>query len=297
MEALEKQHARFHDLIKNIVTMKASGCQAEAEQEFAKVLPSSEEIIALLTTAERKVLEIEDVNIVVLQADGHPFGLVVDEINDTEEIVVKPLGKQLKGVSSFAGATIMGDGRVALILDVLGLAQRANVVTEARDRTLSEKAAEAHKATDARQALLLFEAGQGSRMAIPLSMVARLEEFAPSSVEHAGAQEVVRYRGQILPLIRISKFVPIVCDTAIEKQELMQVVVYSEQGRSVGLIVGRINDIVDETVTVKRHACGNGIFGSVVIQDKVTDLLDVQAVIRAADPSFYANIPANKAAA
>jgi two-component system chemotaxis sensor kinase CheA len=237
------------------------------------------------------------VNIVVLQADGHPFGLVVDEINDTEEIVVKPLGKQLKSVASFAGATIMGDGRVALILDVLGLAQRANVVTEVRDRTLSEKAVQAHKTTNTRQTLLLFEAGQGSRMAIPLSMVARLEEFAPSSVEHAGAQEVVRYRGQILPLIRVAKHVPVVCDTAIEKQDMMQVVVYSEQGRSVGLIVGRINDIVDETITVKRHACGNGIFGSVVIQDKVTDLLDVQAVIRAADPSFYANIPANKAAA
>jgi two-component system chemotaxis sensor kinase CheA len=223
--------------------------------------------------------------------------LVVDEINDTEEIVVKPLGKQLKSVSSFAGATIMGDGRVALILDVLGLAQRANVVSEVRDRTMSEKVVQAHKAANTRQALLLFDAGQGSRMAIPLSMVARLEEFPQSAVEHAGAQEVVRYRGQILPLIRVSKHVPVVRKTATDQNELMQVVVYSEQGRSVGLVVGRINDIVDETITVKRHACGNGIFGSVVIQDKVTDLLDVQAVIRAADPSFYANIPANKAAA
>jgi two-component system chemotaxis sensor kinase CheA len=236
------------------------------------------------------------VNIVVLQADGHPFGLVVDEINDTEEIVVKPLGKQLKSVASFAGATIMGDGRVALILDVLGLAQRANVVTEVRDRAMSEKVAPTRKTIDTRQTLLLFDAGQGSRMAIPLSMVARLEEFAQSSVEHAGAQEVVRYRGQILPLIRVSKYVPTVCATN-EKKEMMQVVVYSEQGRSVGLIVGSINDIVDETITVKRHACGNGLFGSVVIQDKVTDLLDVQAVIRAADPSFYANTPAKMVAA
>jgi two-component system chemotaxis sensor kinase CheA len=134
-------------------------------------------------------------------------------------------------------------------------------------------------------------------MAIPLSMVARLEEFPPSAVEHAGAQEVVRYRGQILPLIRVSKHVPVVREIPHDLQELMQVVVYSEQGRSVGLVVGRINDIVDEAITVKRHACGNGIFGSVVIQDKVTDLLDVQAVIRAADPFFYANIPADKAAA
>jgi two-component system, chemotaxis family, sensor kinase CheA len=229
------------------------------------------------------------VNIVVLQADGHPFGLVVDEINDTEEIVVKPLGKQLKGVASFAGATIMGDGKVALILDVLGLAQRANVVTEVRDRTLSEKAAQAHKTTDNKQTLLLFDAGQGSRMAIPLSMVARLEEFSASAIEHAGAQEVVRYRGQILPLIRVAKHIPTVSDAGSEKTEMMQVVVYSEHGRSVGLIVGRINDIVHESIALKRHACGNGIFGSVVIQDKVTDLLDVQAIIRAADPSFYGN--------
>ena len=230
------------------------------------------------------------VSIVVLQADGHPFGLVVDEINDTEEIVVKPLCKQLKGVASFAGATIMGDGRVALILDVLGLAQRARVVTEARDRTLLENAAQARKTTDARQTLLLFDAGQGSRMAIPLSMVARLEVFPRSSVEHSGTQEVVRYRGQILPLIRVSKYVPAVSVNETsndDKEQSMQVVVYAEQGRSVGLVVGRIHDIVDETITVKRHACANGIFGSVVIQDKVTDLLDVQAIIRAADPSFY----------
>jgi len=237
----------------------------------------------------RPTLLSDAVSIVVLQADGHPFGLVVDQINDTEEIVVKPLGKQLKGLASFAGATIMGDGRVALILDVLGLAQGASVVAEVRDRTLLENAAQARKKTDTRQALLLFDAGQGSRMAIPLSMVARLEEFPASSVEHSGAQEVVQYRGQILPLIRVSKYVLAVNATAKEdNQQPMQVVVYSEQGRSVGLVVGRINDIVQETITVKRHASGHGLFGSVVIQDKVTDLLDVQAVIREADPTFYA---------
>ncbi len=246
----------------------------------------------------RPALHSDIVNIVVLQTDGHPFGLVVDEINDTEEIVVKPLGKQLKGVASFAGATIMGDGRVALILDVLGLAQGASVVTEARDRALVENGTQARKTVDTRQTLLLFEAGQGSRMAIPLSMVARLEEFPPSSVEHSGAQEVVQYRGQILPLIRVAKFVPTVSATAnVDKQQAMQVVVYSEEGRSVGLIVGRISDIVQENITVKRHATGNGLFGSVVIQDKVTDLLDVQAVIRAADPAFYGGKSAAQIAA
>jgi two-component system chemotaxis sensor kinase CheA len=235
------------------------------------------------------------VSIVVLQAEGRPFGLVVDEINDTEEIVVKPLGKQLKGVASFAGATIMGDGRVALILDVLGLAQGAGVVVKVRERATHDKAAPVRKA-EAIEALLLFDAGQGSRMAIPLSMVARLEEFPSASIERSGAQEVVRYRGQILPLIRVARHVSTVTEVATDNDP-MQVVVYSEQGRSVGLIVGRITDIVQEAITVKRQAQGNGILGSVVIQDKVTDLLDVHAVIRAADPTFFPATPAIRAAA
>jgi two-component system chemotaxis sensor kinase CheA len=234
----------------------------------------------------KSVTDVGAVKIVVLQADGNPFGLVVDEINDTQEIVVKPLGKQLKGVACFVGATIMGDGRVALILDVLGLAQGSGVVSERRERSLLEKASLTRTIVDSRQTLLLFEAGQGSRMAIPLATVARLEEFPSSSIEHSGAREVVRYRGQILPLIRVANHLPSVTPVTVENEPL-QVVVYSEQGRSVGLVVGRINDIVQETITAKRHAPGSGIFGSVVIQDKVTDLLDVQSIIRAADPSFY----------
>jgi two-component system chemotaxis sensor kinase CheA len=221
------------------------------------------------------------VNIVVLQAEGHTFGLVVDEIRDTEEIVVKPVGKQLKGIGSFAGATIMGDGRVALILDVVGLAQRAGVIGEAKNSSLADQSAQARKTADSRQALLLFDAGQGSRMAVPLSAVARLEEFPSAAVEHSGAQEVVRYRGQILPLIRLSRHIPALARETTENEPL-QVVVYSEQGRSVGLVVGKINDIVQENVTVKHDSPGNGILGSAVIQDKVTDLLDVQALIRAA---------------
>jgi two-component system chemotaxis sensor kinase CheA len=226
------------------------------------------------------------VNIVVLHADGRQFGLVVDEINDTEEIVVKPLGKQLKSLSCFAGATIMGDGKVALILDVLGLAQRAKVIAEVRDHTLREKTETVERADD-RKTLLLFNAGQNSRLAIPLSMVARLEEFPRSRVEYSGDQEVVQYRGQILPLIDLAKFLPHDGEAQADSDP-MQVVVYSEQGRSVGLVVGKINDIVHQSVTVNRQAGRDGILGSAVIQDRVTDLLDVAGIIRAADPSFYA---------
>jgi two-component system chemotaxis sensor kinase CheA len=225
------------------------------------------------------------VNIVVLQADGRQFGMVVDEINDTEEIVVKPLGKQLKGITCFAGATIMGDGKVALILDVMGLAQHANVIAEVRDRAVTGKTKAAEK-VDERQTLLLFNAGQNARMAIPLSMVARLEEFPRAQVERSGNQEVVQYRGQILPLIQVANYLPNAAATPAQSDPV-QVVVYSEAGRSVGLVVSKINDIVQEALTVKRNSSRDGILGSVVIQDKVTDLLDVVGIIRAADPAFY----------
>jgi len=120
-----------------------------------------------------------------------------------------------------------------------------------------------------------------------LSMVARLEEFPRSSVEYSGGQPVVRYRGQILPLIKVSKYVPAMGEQVEEDEGApMQVVVYTENGKSVGLIVGKIDDIVSEVITEKRHAYGNGILGSIVVQDQVTDLLDVQSVIRAFDPSF-----------
>jgi len=227
----------------------------------------------------------EDAKIIVLQADGRQFGLVVDEINDTEEIVVKPLSKQLRNISCFAGATIMGDGKVALILDVLGLAQEAHVLSESRDRSKTEKPEEQTNASD-RQTLLLFNAGDNSRLAIPLSTVARLEEFPLSIIERAGGQEVVQYRGQILPLIEVSQYLPRTA-TEIARPDPVQVVVYSDCGRNVGLMVGKINDIVEEALTIKRDAPRRGIAGSVVIQDKVTDLLDVPGIIREAEPNFY----------
>jgi two-component system, chemotaxis family, sensor kinase CheA len=229
------------------------------------------------------------VNIVVLHADGRQFGLVVDEINDTEEIVVKPLGKQLKGVNTFAGATIMGDGKVALILDALGLAQRANVVSAVHDHAVEDReTSTTEKTTGNRQTLLLFQSGKQGRMAIPLSLVARLEEFARSAVESAGERQVVQYRGQIMPLIRVAEAVNLPpSDLAGDAEAPLQVVVYAERGRSVGLVVERILDIVEEDVVLERRADRAGILGSAVVQQRVTDLLDVQGLVQTAHPGFF----------
>ena len=229
--------------------------------------------------------ELDVCNIVVLQADDRQFGLVVDGICDTEEIVVKPLGKELKGLSGFAGATIMGDGRVALILDVLGIAQRANVVSQSRDRGMVDAAQKEQHEADAREALLLFRVGAAGRMAIPLSMVARLEEIAAEKVERAAGRDAVQYRGAILPLIFLGR--EITGESRRDTGGPLQVIVYSEHGRSIGFVVEQILDVVEEVVTVRSHATRDGVLGSVVVQGRVTDLLDVHAVIRRSDATFF----------
>jgi two-component system chemotaxis sensor kinase CheA len=225
------------------------------------------------------------VNIVVLRADDRTFGLMVDDINDTEEIVVKPLSKQLKSINIYAGATIMGDGKVALILDVHGLAQRANVISETEGRTRAEAETKVETGTEIdRSNLLLFQYGQDGRMAVDLSVVARLEEFAASIVEITGDQEVVQYRGQIMPLIRVSGVLQSRNWKAVEDgQESLHVVVYASQGRSIGLIVDKILDIVEERLEIERDGTRLGVVGSAVIQKRVTDILDVPGLITAAE--------------
>jgi chemotaxis protein histidine kinase CheA len=295
MQQLEKLHQRFHEAVREVISSKASGDTARSEPELARVESLSEQIVSLLTALEQQVAGHSAANIVVLQADDRQFGLVVDEINDTEEIVVKPLGKQLKGISTFAGATIMGDGRVALILDVLGLAQRANVVSEVRDRGVGEKTAETEARRDDGESLLLLRGPDDGRMAMPLSLVARLEEFTRSSVETAEGRYVVQYRGQILPLIHLSSAVPerrqqprsLKSSEPGAGNEKIQVVVYTDQGRSVGLVVDRILDIAQEKVADRKHSGREGTLGSVVVQGRVTELLDVKGIIQAADPNFF----------
>ena len=229
------------------------------------------------------------VNIVVLQADERHFGLVVDQINDTEEIVVKPLRKQLKMVKTFAGSSIMGDGKVALILDVLGLAQRARVVTETRERAMAEKVAESVN-KDEKQTFLLFAGPGDSRMAIPLSSLARLEEFPVAQVEMSGSLWVTQYRGQILPLVRLNvvleerrnKLRALQAPPAADSRPI-QVLVLNQEGRAFGLVVERILDIVEDPADVRSPATRAAVLCSVVIGNRVTELLDVPAILRGAD--------------
>ena len=231
------------------------------------------------------------INIVVLQANDHPFGLVVDEINDSEEIVVKPLSKQLRGLKAFAGATIMGDGKAALILDVVGLAQNANILSEAHDQAIAEENAQLTATEEQRsekQTFLLFAGPDDSRMAVPLSSLARLEEFPAAEIEKTGGEWVIQYRGRILPLLRL--------DVILEERRTrlrhpksevstapLQVLVCNDEGRTLGIVVERILDIVEDRAEIRTPAVREGIQFAVVINDRVTELIDIPVLQKLAE--------------
>lgn len=181
----------------------------------------------------------------------------------------------------------MGDGKVALILDVLGLAQCANVVNEVRDHALAEKEGNGSSAAGDRSqhnAVLLFQHGENGRMAIDLSMVARLEEFPHDTIESAAGKEVVQYRGQIMPLLRVSDVLQTRTGTEPQSgRKSLQVVVYSANGKSVGLVVDRILDIVEESFEIQGQKGRKGLLGSAVIQKRITDILDLAGLIEAAE--------------
>jgi len=228
----------------------------------------------------------EAVNIVVLQAEDRQFGLVVDGINDTQEIVVKPLGKQLKGLTLYAGATIMGDGRVALILDVLGIGQGAGVFAAFHDQGRASGQQKTQSEIEL-QRMLLFRAGSFERLAVPLSLVARLEEFPQSAIEHAGGGQVVQYRDKILPLISLRAVLESGARDEGLQADPVQVVVFNDGDRSVGMVVDQILDVVEEAVSVRQKSGRKGLLGSAVIGKRVTDFLDLNEIIQAASESWF----------
>lgn len=215
-------------------------------------------------------------NIVVVRADDRQFGLIVDKVNDTEEIVVKPLGKQLKKIGEYAGATIMGDGGVALILDVKGLAVASGLSGELRSRNGADENLDAQRHRQSFQSVLLVDVGDSRRFALPVAMVSRLEKIQASIVELANGQEVIQYRGKILPLLRLDEVVGRATGENQMPDEL-QVVVYDQHGKSFGLVVRRILDTCEVAQQPATSALSPPhLLGTFVIQQRVTDVIDLQ---------------------
>jgi len=215
-------------------------------------------------------------NIVVVQVDGQQLGLVVDEIDDTEEIVVKPLDMQLKGHPILAGTTIMGDGTVALILDVLGLAQRARALDPEHTAEPDLEERDSAPATPP-EGFLLFEVQPGRRTALALDSVHRLEEIPREHLEQSGSMSVVQYQGQIMPLVFVREVFG--AESRVGVDAVLQVVVHERPEGCIGLVVGTITDIVQESVPARRTSTEPDVRESVVLSGEVTDVLDVDWII------------------
>ena len=223
-----------------------------------------------------------EVNIVVLQAEGKPFGLVVDSITDMQEIVVKPLGLHLKGILAYAGATIMGDGRVSLILDVAGIARLAQVLDEQRDLLKSETNTSADQLATEPNSWLIVDPGDGTRAAIALGTIARLEEFRIKDIERFDATDVIQYRGQIMPLMRLVHASSAYGNDHEDFEQAGQipVIVYQCGELQVGVVVGEIVDIVEHALD-KSASCQNRLDAQIIC-GRVTRVVDLGELVRVA---------------
>jgi two-component system chemotaxis sensor kinase CheA len=189
----------------------------------------------------------------------------------------------LKGLTIFAGATIMGDGRAILILDVPGLAVHASVLSEQRQLKAVADPAAAGPAEE-KHSLLLFAGDDEARMAVPFSNVLRLERFACADVERSEGRDVVQFMGDIMPLVHLSDLLP---ERRREPRDApvspgpgdhIHVIVYPNGGARVGLVVNRIFDTIEQSLATLRPATRRGTLGSMVIQDRVTEILDVAQI-------------------
>ncbi|MFF1530417.1 chemotaxis protein CheA [Cellulomonas sp. NPDC058312] len=247
-------------------------------------------LVSLSSVLEVDGSRSENAVIAVVQSDQQRFGMLVDRVLNTEEIVVKPLSARLKAVGAYAGATVLGDGHVALILDVQAIARRAlagDLDVAARNAHANAGHAENHEV----QQVLVVGIGGGRQVAMPLASVARLEHVQAEQVEYVGGREVVQYRGTILPLARLDR---ILGAYGQEDTSELLLVVYSRAGRSVGLVVREIVDIVDDDSARHSDIEDAGLVGSTVLGEKVTELLDVRRAILAADAAFYDERPEHR---
>jgi two-component system chemotaxis sensor kinase CheA len=206
--------------------------------------------------------------VVVMQVGANVFGIVVDRVFDTEEIVVKPVAPILRHITMFSGNTILGDGSVIMILDPNGVARGAGITAEGRAEDQQTMSATVGIRSDSSTSLLLFRAGDQTPKAVPLGLVARLEDIPVERIEMSGGTPVVQYRGQLMPMV------PIAGHWEAPASGRQAVLVFTEGQRSMGLMVDEILDVVEEPLLIQPGSDRLGYLGSAVIAERVTDVID-----------------------
>ena len=205
--------------------------------------------------------------IVVTQVGSQTFGIVVDQVFHTEEIVVKPMSSKLRHITMFSGTTILGDGSVIMIIDPNGIASA--IGTDVQTAT-NETEADARRGNERQLiSMLVFRAGSREQKAVPLSLVTRLEEVAVDKIEQAHGRHLVQYRGALMPLVSVSGYME------LKSEGSQPLLVFSDSGRSMGLVVDEIVDIVEDALNIEVSADVPGLLGSAVIKGQATEILDI----------------------
>ncbi len=220
-------------------------------------------------------------NIAILQSSGIRFGLVVDEVLKMQEVVVKPLGPLLKDVKDFAGATILGNGRVALILDIDGIAIQSGMVAKIQSRPLNAESIQ-EKSSEEDVAMLSFELEGQSRLAIYLENVQRLEMISPKQVQRNGNRDVIQYGKEIMHLLYLNQYIEGANHrkTPSIEDEVIPVIVHYTNGIPVGLVVSQVHDIIH--VSKNLHEANppqKGLLGCVSLNDQVINVIDLQEIL------------------
>jgi two-component system chemotaxis sensor kinase CheA len=222
---------------------------------------------SLLKIGEGAESDVENGFIVVTQVGSQTFGVVVDAVFHTEEIVVKPMSGKLRHISMFCGNTILGDGSVIMILDPNGIAQKLSGLPATR--LMVENTIEHAPEDGMVESMLLFRAGSPQPKAVPLSLVTRLEVIDSKSIEITNGRAVVQYRGQLMPLV------PINSDIKIKSSGSQPLLVFCDEGRSMALMVDEIVDIVEERLDIELTSTTAGVLGSAVIKGQATEVIDI----------------------
>jgi two-component system chemotaxis sensor kinase CheA len=218
---------------------------------------------------DKDVGEIDGGFIVVTQVGSQTFGIVVDGVFHTEEIVVKPMSSKLRHIAMFSGNTILGDGSVIMIIDPNGVAQAfgTNVASQLAAAEASE--VKPAPAVESGTSLLVFRAGSMQPKAVPLSLVTRLEEIDAQKIELSNGRHMVQYRGHLMPLISLSE------NVRVKGEGTQPLLVFSDGSRSMALIVDEIIDIVDDTLNIQVASENAGVLGSAIVRGQATEIIDV----------------------
>ncbi|HEY4042966.1 MAG TPA: chemotaxis protein CheW, partial [Rhodopila sp.] len=228
-------------------------------------------------------------HIVVAQVGQQMMGIIVDRVFDTEEIVVKPVTPVLRHVTMFSGNTILGDGSVIMILDPNGIARASGVGAGSDSKLPRSSLAEAQSSAD-KTAMLLFKAGENQRVAVPLGLVARLEDIPRDKIEISCGSPVTQYRGRLMPLIAI--------DGSLDRDKSSQpLLVFAEGERTMGLMVDEIIDVVEDKLDIELAGARPGLLGSAVIGGMATDVLDTGYWLMQAWEDWFRGVPCRGVAA